>query len=113
SFFEKDSDAINVILNRREFRHSIIQEKKLNIVFLIMESFSLEYMEQGYMPFLSSLKEEALFYPYHLANGRRSIEALPSLLCGLPSLINDPISKSIYQGNKFICLPQILKEQGY
>src|SRR5690606_31160388 len=40
-------------------------------------------------------------------------ESLPSLLCGLPSLLAEPISKSIYSGNKFTCFPKILKDEGY
>lgn len=112
NFFPTDEAAINVILNRRDLRFNEAGKKK-NIVFIILESFSLEYMEEGYTPFLSELQKKSKFYPKHLANGRRSIEALPSLLCGLPSLLDEPISKSIFQSNKFICMPELLKEAGY
>ena len=112
-YFTKDSDAINVILNRRDFRPIPSSNKRKNVVLIILESFSLEYVENGYAPFLNELKEKSLYYPYHLANGRRSIEVLPSILCGLPSLLNEPISKSIFQSNKFSCMPKILKHSGY
>lgn len=112
SFFPSDEAAINVILNRRDLRFNESGKKK-NVVLIILESFSLEYMEEGYTPFLSELQKKSLFYPKHLANGRRSIEALPSLLCGLPSLLDEPISKSIFQSNKFVCMPELLKEAGY
>lgn len=112
SFFPTDDAAINVILNRRDLRFNEAGKKK-NIVLIILESFALEYMEDGFTPFLSELQKRSRFFPKHLANGRRSIEALPSLLCGLPSLLDEPISKSIFQSNKFVCMPELLKEAGY
>lgn len=112
SFFQNDEAAINVILNRRDFRSRKLSRKR-NVVLIILESFSLEYMEKKLTPFLSELQSKSVNFPYHLANGRRSIEALPSLLCGLPSLLDEPISKSLFQGNKFSCMPKILKEVGY
>ncbi len=87
--------------------------EKANIVILILESFSLEYFEKGYMPFLKSLSEKSLYFPHHLADGRRSIEALPSILNSLPSLLADPISKSNFQSNQFYGLGHALKKAGY
>lgn len=113
TYFAKDEEAINIILNRRDLRSQKSEINKKNIVLIILESVSLEYMEKGYTPFLDELKNRSAFFPYHLANGRRSIEALPSLLCGLPSLLDEPISKSIFQGNKFSCMPKILKAHDY
>lgn len=113
TYFQNDDEAKNIILNRREFRDGIQGVEKANVVLIILESFSLEYMEEGFTPFLTELKKEGVFFSHHLANGRRSIEALPSLLCGLPSLLKEPISKSIYSGNKFSCFPEILKKAGY
>lgn len=113
TYFAKDEEAINTIMNRRDLRSQIGNKNKKNIVLIILESVSLEYMEKGYTPFLDELKKQSAFFSHHLANGRRSIEALPSLLCGLPSLLDEPISKSIFQGNKFACLPKILKAHAY
>jgi phosphoglycerol transferase MdoB-like AlkP superfamily enzyme len=113
TYFAKDEEAINIIMNRRDLRSQTGEKNKKNIVLIILESVSLEYMEKGYTPFLDELKKQSAFFPHHLANGRRSIEALPSLLCGLPSLLDEPISKSIFQGNKFSCMPKILKAHEY
>jgi len=113
NYFTSDDEAKNILLNRREFRDGIKGIKNANVVLIILESFASEYVEQGYAPFLNDLKKEGLFYSRHLANGRRSIDALPSLLCGLPSLLSEPISKSIYSGNKFTCMPEVLKNAGY
>ncbi len=112
-YFKSDDDAKNIILNRREFREVFQGQSKANVVLIILESFSSEYVEKGYAPFLSELKNKAVYFERHLANGRRSIESLPSLLCGQPSLLSEPISKSIYAGNKFNCFPKMLKQAGY
>lgn len=112
-FFKQDKEALNLILNHREFRGDYAGEPKWNVVLIILESFGLEYVEQGYAPFLKELKEKSLYFDKHLANGRRSIEGLPSLLCGLPGLTDEPISKSVFSGNKFSCMPQLLKDSGY
>lgn len=112
-FFANDNKAKDFILNRRDFRDGVRNKVKTNVVIIILESFSSEYVDQGYTPFLSELKSKSLSFERHLANGRRSIEALPSILCGLPALIDEPISKSIYQGNKFNCMPKFLKMSGY
>ena len=113
TYFKSDDEAINIIMNRRDLRSQKSKESKKNIVLIILESFSLEYVEKGYTPFLSELIKNSLYFSRHVANGRRSIEALPSLLCGLPALLDEPISKSIFQGNKFNCMPKILKSHGY
>jgi phosphoglycerol transferase MdoB-like AlkP superfamily enzyme len=113
SYFSHDDEAKNIILNQRDFRDGFRGEKNSNIVLIILESFATEYLEKGYAPFLAELTKRGAYFPRHLANGRRSIEALPSILCGLPSLLAEPISKSIYSGNKFSCFPQILKDNGY
>jgi phosphoglycerol transferase MdoB-like AlkP superfamily enzyme len=112
-YFKTDDEAKKFILNAREFPNGFEKPGKYNVVLLILESFSLEYIEKGHTPFLKSLMAKSLTFNKHLANGRRSIEVLPSILCGLPSLINDPISKSIYSGNKFVCMPKLLKSAGY
>lgn len=113
NYFKSDDDAKNIILNRREFREVFQGQNKANVVLIILESFSSEYVEKGYAPFLSELKNKGVYFERHLANGRRSIESLPSLLCGQPSLLSEPISKSIYAGNKFNCFPKMLKQAGY
>lgn len=112
-YFKSDDEAKDILLNSRDFKAGFNGAEKVNVVLIILESFSLEYVEKGFAPFLNSLAEKSLYLDKHLANGRRSIEVLPSVLCGLPSLIDDPISKSIFSSNKFTCMPKLLKEAGY
>jgi phosphoglycerol transferase MdoB-like AlkP superfamily enzyme len=113
NFFKNDDEAKTIILNHREFRDTFAGLEKANVVLIILESFSSEYIEKGYAPFLKELINQGAYFSQHLANGRRSIESLPSILCGLPSLLSEPISKSIYSGNKFSCFPKHLKKAGY
>lgn len=91
---------------------------KDNVVIIILESFGREYMgassdHQGYTPFLDSLARQALFFPHCYANGRRSIEALPAILAGIPSLMDEPYVNSMYQNNDLHGLGSILRQHGY
>lgn len=97
--------------------------KKLNVVFLILESFGKEHVGffnkdldhgnyKGYTPFLDSLISKSLTFNRSFANGRKSIDALPSIITGIPS-IGEPFVLSIYSGNKTTSLAKILADQGY
>lgn len=101
-YFKTDDEVIEIIKKKipfvsRKFDHS----KKQNIIILILESFSYEYLENGYTPFLKTLERKSLFYK-GFAGGRRSIEALPSILLGVPSVAKVALSQSAFQGNKFL-----------
>lgn len=90
-----------------------------NVVVIVLESFSEEYIgcfnsrgEKSFTPFLDSLVQKSIAYR-GMANGKRSIEAIPALLAGMPSLMNEPYITSTYSMNKIEGLPQILKQNGY
>lgn len=91
--------------------------KNHNVIIIIMESFALEYLGHddgiGYMPFTLSLTKDGLFFPYNYANGRRSIEALPSILASIPNMSDHSFINSIYQSNYFNGIGDLLKEHGY
>lgn len=97
--------------------------KPLNIVLLIIESLGKEHIGtlnkdldngkyKGYTPFLDSLITESYTFTRTFANGRKSIDALPAIISGVPS-IKEPYVLSIYSGNKINSLPSILKGKGY
>lgn len=97
--------------------------KKLNVVILIVESFSKEnsgYFNKqfngkhysGYTPFLDSLVQVSKTWQYSFANGVKSIDAIPSILGGVPSLAQ-PFVLSRYSLNKIDGLASILKKEGY
>ena len=89
-----------------------------NVVIFILESYATEFWGaandgKGYTPFLDSLAAKGLFFKNNFANGRRSIEGLPSVLFGVPSLMPTPLAKSNFQSNRWIGLGQIMEEHGY
>ena len=94
-----------------------------NVVILIVESmgkvgigsFNPEMdggNYKGYMPFIDSLIPKALTYKYSFANGRISMDAMPSILAGLPMMV-EPIFLSPASLNDFEGLPEILTGLGY
>lgn len=97
--------------------------KPLNVVFLIMESFGKEHIGffnknldggtyKGYTPFLDSLITQSYTFTRSYANGRKSIDALPSVITGIPS-IAEPFVLSIYSGNKTTSIAKLLGDKGY
>jgi len=97
--------------------------KKLNVVFLIIESLGKEHVGalnrdinggryKGFTPFLDSLVNESYTFTHTYANGRKSIDAIPSVITGIPS-IREPFILSIYSGNKMTSIARILGDKGY
>ncbi|GAB3333692.1 LTA synthase family protein [Hymenobacter humi] len=92
-----------------------------NVVLLLLESFASEYTgvenggRGGYTPFFDSLATApgSLLMREHYANGRRSIEALPAVLSGLPSLMDEPFITSSFQTAELHGLGEILGRHGY
>ena len=119
SFFSNDAEP-------RRYLRSLADGEQMafapatndNVVVLVVESLSAEYCGAGngggrYTPFLDSLAEQSLFFPHHYANGRRSIEAMPSILAGLPSLMDDSFTESLYCDHPLSGLGTILAAHGY
>lgn len=92
-----------------------------NVVVLILESFSKEYIGfynqdiegySGYTPFLDSLLEQSVTYEYSYASGRKSIDAMPSVLSSIPMLI-EPYIVTPYSTNSVSSIADCLKRKGY
>jgi phosphoglycerol transferase MdoB-like AlkP superfamily enzyme len=107
-----------------DFSSPNISMRKNNVVVIILESFGKEYFGElnkdngnkdykGFTPFLDSLIRESLVFTNAYANGKRSIEGIPAVLSGIPSLMNDAYITSMYSGDNFNSLASILKEKGY
>ncbi|MBX2921517.1 MAG: sulfatase-like hydrolase/transferase [Chitinophagaceae bacterium] len=97
--------------------------KKENVVIILLESFSKEAVGAynkdldggrytGYTPFLDSLIGVSKIYWNSFANGRKSIDALPSVLAGIPGG-QDPFILTPYSSDSLRSLPRLLKEEGY
>ena len=92
--------------------------RNANIVIIILESFGRDYIgyynksQQSCTPFLDSLLSQSITFD-GFANGRRSIEGLPSILSGLPSLMDIDFPSSPYVNNKLAGLGTLLLKKGY
>ncbi len=86
---------------------------KKNVVIFILESFGDENLHRGFTPFVDSLATQSYYFKNGFANGKVSIDAVPSTLSSIPSLMNTPVISSGYSLNKVYGLPKIMKKQGY
>ena len=98
-----------------------------NVVVLIMESFSKEYIGHynahrplatdhrplaTYTPFLDSLLAHSLTWRHTFANGRKSIDAMPSTLSSLPFFV-EPFILTPASLNNLSGLADCLGREGY
>ena len=90
-----------------------------NVVLIIMKGIGQEMI--GYYnpnhrfqltPFLDSLLAQSLTFDGR-SNSRRSTEAMPALLAGIPSLMPDDFANSDYAQNDFDAFAQHLQSHGY
>ena len=113
------------------------QERRLNVVVLILESFSKEYIgfynqpsplhsqlstlnsqpstlhsHPSLTPFLDSLLAQSVTYTYSYASGRKSIDAMPSVLSSIPMLI-EPYVVTPYSTNEVSSIADCLNRKGY
>ena len=93
------------------------QKRHRNVVIIVLESFSQEYMgcygaEHSYTPFLDSLAQVSYLYNGR-SNGKKSIEAIPAVAGSRPSLTYTPYSLSHHYDSAAVALPAILRSHGY
>ncbi|MFH0865960.1 MAG: LTA synthase family protein [Bacteroidota bacterium] len=123
SYYE-ESELLKIYSPVHNYSKSNTSLKNLNVIIIILESFSKEYMGtfntghnngnyKSYTPFLDSLISESMVFPCVYANGKRSIEGIPAILAGIPALMNEAFITSIYSGNNFSSIASLLKEKGY
>jgi len=116
-YFENSSDLEEHFQVVKTFSGK--DQGKPNVVIIMLESFSYEFMntigEHGtYLsPFLDSLARESLFFDRTYANGKKSVEGVPSILSGIPSLMTNPFIFSPYSTNQVNSIASILKDEGY
>lgn len=110
NYYKSDSELYSKF---RAHRAGDVKLLGANIILIIVESLSTEYIDKGYTPNISNLISKSFYSKNNFANGRRSIEVLPSIMAGIPSLIDKPLYQSQYQANTFYPLPRLLKNRGY
>ncbi|MGN6492623.1 MAG: LTA synthase family protein [Agriterribacter sp.] len=118
-----DEEVENIYSPVHAPAHDSLPFKKDNVVIILLESFSKEAVGaynrvlnggpyKGYTPFLDSLMQVSKVYWNSFANGRKSIDALPSVLAGIPSG-TDPFVLTPYASDSIYSLPRILRDEGY
>jgi len=120
-YFIKESEVDKLLNPVRKVNDSIYS--KPNVMILVMESFGREYIGAfnksrkienyvSYTPFLDSLSNHSLIFTNAFANGRQSIEALPSILASVPSF-KVPFTSSPYSNQEIQSLVSVFKDKGY
>ncbi len=100
-----------------ELKHDGQMQKK-NIILVILESFGeenlfLEFEGRKLTPFLDSLTQNSLYFTHAYANGRKSIDAVPSTITSIPCLMEVSYISSPYSFNEIDGFSKILKKEGY
>ena len=96
---------------------------KKNVVIIILESFGKEYFGslnkeilgkeyKGYTPFLDSLVSVSATWRHSFDNGRKSIDAMPSILAGIPQF-EKPFVLTPAALNRIEGIPAVLAKEGY
>ena len=115
SFFANDAELEAYFPPRKRYLGSRSSQPD-NVVIIIVESLSTDYTGigkpgRGYTPFLDSLARRGLYFKNSFADGRRSIDAPPSILAGLPHLRDETFYCA--QFTQLHGIGSILKEHGY
>lgn len=116
-------EEINKIYTPVRVPKSLGVLKKDNVVVIILESFSREFVGslnknldgghyKGFTPFVDSLISRSYVFPNAFANGRKSIDAIPSITASIPALVV-PYVISEQSGNKINSLAGLLTKEGY
>jgi phosphoglycerol transferase MdoB-like AlkP superfamily enzyme len=118
-----DEEKMSAIYSPVRRPHPQKEFRPLNVVIIILESFGKEYSGffnkhldngtyKGYTPFLDSLYAEGLTFTYSYSNGRKSIDAMPSILSSIPMFI-EPFILTPYSVNDISSIADVLKKKGY
>lgn len=89
-----------------------------NVVIFIMENWTAGYVgclggKEPNTPFFDSLSAEGMLFTNFLANGQRSIEAVPSILTSIPGLYPSSLIGSKAEMNRMAGLGELLQRHGY
>ncbi|MCL2682346.1 MAG: sulfatase-like hydrolase/transferase [Bacteroidales bacterium] len=120
-FFSED-ELLSIFSPNHRTSEFLYNLGKRNIVIFILESFSKEHSKflcpeifpdhPGFTPFLDSLMQEGYTFFNAFSNGRKSIEAMPSILASIPSY-RTPFVLLPQSLGKMEALPFLLSNEGY
>ena len=119
-----ESEELNTIYTPYHFPAEDNTFSARNVVIIVTESISAENSahlcpeiysneeQKGYTPFLDSLMQNGFAFRRMYANGKRSIQALPSVWGSIPSLVTPFVLMPESLGESRP-MPMLLKERGY
>jgi len=113
-----DQDKLNSLYNTAH-RGSDKQPRRLNVVTIILESFSKEYvgalnnLHRTSTPFLDSLMTQSLVFDDAFSDGKKSIEGIPAVVAGLPTWMDEAVITSEYNKDSAQSLASLLDKIGY
>ena len=110
-----EDQAMLQLLNLKPdlFAKTSLSPQSLNVVLIMVESLSSEYLSPRITPFLTELSEKGVLFNPAYANGRRSVEGVAAVLSGIPSLMEESFINSEFATNDFVGLGTLLKTKGY
>ncbi len=95
-----------------------VRFKPLNVVIILLESFSAEYVGalnngDGYTPHLDSLMQLGANFTNVFANAKKSIDGIPAVIAAMPNLMPGSYISSPYNSNELHSIAGILKSKDY
>lgn len=121
-FFENEDEMFMFFKAEKKYFQPELEFRDKNIVLIILEGFSNEHLnsinqnhisEDNFAPFLDSLIHEGIFFNNTFANGKRSVEGIPSIISSTPSLMNTPFILSQYSNVEVHSFANLLKRLNY
>ena len=116
-FTQDELDNIYSPIHNKKLNAPTNSQIKKNVVILIVESLAREYVGfynsyPCHTPFLDSLISHSLTFSQSYSNGRKSIDAMPSILSGIPMFV-EPFFVTSYSLNNVSSIAGELNKVGY
>ena len=117
----KQYNAVHTACHTADSDSTIVATvRRPNVVLIIVESLGQEFMgcyntqprADTRTPFLDSLAMHCTLYDGR-ANGKKSIEGITAINTGLPNLMAQPLTNSVYGTDTFRGLPEAMRRNGY
>lgn len=106
------TERMNEYLPLKEGKVLADSMKKKNVVLIVIESLSKEFLTPELTPFLDSLKDHSIYFPNAYANSKTSIKGIHSILTGTPSLMDRPLMHSTYSKVNVPSVGHALRKNG-
>ena len=116
---EEAFERVERLYNHTHSTKKVIKDSiKPNIVVLLLESWAADVIEpldglKNITPFFSSLADSGLLFTNIYATGRRTDQALPSVICGFPAQPDRSIMRYSDKIKKLPFITKVLTQYGY